>query len=94
MYGTIFREKFDLSSASEQLQWQTQELGVLIHFNLETFFADGFQFPTLPSPTLFNPYLLNTDNWVQTMIDFGAQYAVLVAKVRTKKTTEFFQSIA
>ncbi|CAF1178087.1 unnamed protein product [Adineta steineri] len=65
---------------SEQLEWQAQELGVLIHFNLETFFADGFEYEDIPSPSLFNPYLLNIDNWVQTMIDFGAQYAVLVAK--------------
>jgi hypothetical protein len=36
----------------------------------------------VPDVSLFKPYLLNTDNWVQTMIDFGAQYAVLVAKVR------------
>ncbi|CAF1021179.1 unnamed protein product [Adineta ricciae] len=64
----------------EQLQWQAQELGVLIHFNLETFFADGFELRNIPSSSLFDPYLLNTDNWVQTMIDFGAQYAVLVAK--------------
>jgi hypothetical protein len=28
---------------------------------------------------------LNTDNWVQTMVDFGAQGAVLVAKVRNTK---------
>ncbi len=74
-----------MSLAPEQLQWQTQELGVLIHFNLETFFADGFELPTIPSPSLFNPYLLSTDNWVQTMIDFGAKYAVLVAKVRATK---------
>jgi alpha-L-fucosidase len=77
---------FRLYLAPEQIKWQSQEIGVLIHFNLETFFADGFEFPTIPSPSLFNPYLLNTDNWVQTMIDFGAQYAVLVAKVRTTKT--------
>ncbi len=87
MYTNILRETFYLFLAPEQLQWQAEELGVLIHFNLETFFADGFEFPTIPipSPSLFNPYLLNTDNWVQTMVDFGAQYAVLVAKVRKIK---------
>ena len=69
-------------AAPEQLRWQAQELGVLIHFNLETFFADGLALGDIPNPSLFDPYLLNTDNWVQTMIDFGAQYAVLVAKVR------------
>ena len=35
----------------------------------------------VPNQSLFQPYLLNTDNWAQTMLDFGAVYAVLVAKV-------------
>ncbi|CAF4125027.1 unnamed protein product, partial [Adineta steineri] len=34
----------------------------------------------VPPTSRFNPYLLSTDNWVQTIIDFGAKYAVLVAK--------------
>ncbi|CAF1177970.1 unnamed protein product [Adineta steineri] len=66
---------------SEQLQWQAQELGVLIHFNIATYIdVDGCSGQMVPNITLFNPYLLNTDNWVQTMTDYGAQYAVLVAK--------------
>jgi alpha-L-fucosidase len=71
--------------APEQLQWQAQELGVLIHFNLETFHISELNSLNIPSPSMFDPYLLNTDNWVQTMIDFGAQGAVLVAKVRNIK---------
>jgi alpha-L-fucosidase len=43
---------------------------------------DGCSGQIVPNISLFNPYLLNTDNWVQTMIDFGAKYAVLVAKVK------------
>jgi len=77
-----------LSLAPEQLQWQAQELGVLIHFNLETFGSVGYESLNIPSPSSFNPYLLNTDNWVQTMVDFGAQDAVLVAKVRNTKQNE------
>jgi len=84
----IFRDIFPLSLAPEQLQWQAQELGVLIHFNLETFDSNGDESLNIPRPTDFNPYLLNTDNWVQTMVDFGAQEAVLVAKVRTTKTVK------
>jgi alpha-L-fucosidase len=69
--------------APEQLQWQAQELGVLIHFNIATYIeVDGCSGQMVPNISLFNPYMLNTDNWVQTMIDFGAQYAVLVGKVR------------
>ena len=68
--------------AAEQLAWQAQELGVLIHFNLATFIDDdGCSGQMVPNISLFTPYQLNTDNWVQTMLDFGAQYAVLVAKV-------------
>jgi hypothetical protein len=36
----------------------------------------------VPNTSLFKPYLLNTDNWVQSIIDFGAVYSVLVGKVR------------
>jgi hypothetical protein len=43
---------------------------------------DGCTDQIVPNISLFKPYLLNTDNWVQTMIDFGAKYAVLVAKVK------------
>ena len=69
--------------AAEQLAWQAQELGVLIHFNMATFIdSDGCSAQTVPNISLFTPGQLNTDNWVQTMLDFGAQYAVLVAKVR------------
>ncbi len=69
--------------APEQLQWQAQELGVLVCFNLATFLdSDGCEGQMVPDVSLFKPSLLNTDNWAQTMIDFGAQYAVLVAKVR------------
>lgn len=71
--------------APEQLKWQAQELGVLIHFNLETFGSVRDESLAIPNPALFDPYLLNTDNWVQTMVDFGAQDAVLVAKVRNTK---------
>lgn len=57
---------------------------MLIHFNLETFGDTDFAL-NIPSPSIFNPYLLNTDNWVQTMVDFGAKEAVLVAKVSDEK---------
>jgi len=69
--------------APEQLFWQAQELGVLVTFNMATYInSDGCPDQVVPNISLFNPYLLNTDNWVQTMVDFGAQYAVIVAKVR------------
>jgi hypothetical protein len=50
--------------------------------------SDGCPDQVVPNISLFNPYLLNTDNWVQTMLDFGAQYAVIVAKVRIRLSFE------
>lgn len=69
-------------TAPEQLRWQAQELGLLVCFNLATYLeSDGCTGQMVPSASLFAPNLLNTDNWAQSMVDFGAQYAVLVAKV-------------
>ncbi|UJR24914.1 hypothetical protein I4U23_006278 [Adineta vaga] len=65
----------------EQLKWQAQELAVLVTFNMATYLnTDGCPDQYVADISLFNLYLLNTDNWVQTMVDLGAQYAVLVAK--------------
>ncbi len=76
--------------APEQLQWQAQEMGVLVCFNLATYLeTDGCSGQMVPDTSLFKPSLLNTDNWVQSMIDFGAVYAVLVAKVKLSLFCEY-----
>ena len=69
-------------SAPQQLDWQAQELGVLIHFNMATYLDnhDGCSGQIVPPISHFNPYKLSTDNWIQTAVDFGARYAVLVTK--------------
>lgn len=69
--------------APEQLAWQAQDIGVLIHFNIATYLEnhDGCTGDVVPPVSLFNPVRLNTNNWAQTIVDLGAQYAVLVAKV-------------
>lgn len=43
---------------------------------------DGCTRGLVPSTSQFNPYLLSTDNWMQTIADYGAKYAVLVANVK------------
>ena len=69
-------------------------MGVLIHFNLATFIdVDGCSGQMVPNASLFNPYLLNTDNWVTTIHDFGAVYAVLVAKVMAILVLVIFVSV-
>lgn len=42
---------------------------------------DGCTNGVVPPISRFKPEQLNTNNWVQTMLDIGAKYAVLVAKV-------------
>ena len=49
---------------------------------METYIGpEGCVDQLVPDISLFTPRQLNTDNWVQTMKDFGAKYAVLVVKV-------------
>ena len=80
-------------TAPEQLRWQAQELGVLIHFNMATYIdIDGCTDQIVPDISLFKPLLLNTDNWARTITDFGARYAVLVAKVDPARLSLFLSS--
>ncbi|KAF7302346.1 Glycoside hydrolase family 29 protein [Mycena chlorophos] len=68
---------------ADQLAFQDREFGMLIHFNLATYISiDGCNgVPGLvPEPSLFDPTLLNTDQWMATIVASGAQYATLVAK--------------
>lgn len=76
-----------------QLSWLEQsDIGFLIHYNMASYISveyDGCnRNPSLvPDITLFNPAKLNTDNWVQTFLDVGAKYAILVAKHNCGFTT-------
>jgi alpha-L-fucosidase len=74
----------------EQLDFQDKEIGVLIHFEIATYISiDGCNnVPTLvPNQTLFDPTLLNTDQWMDTAVSLGAKYATLVAKHNCGFTT-------
>ncbi|KAI1331521.1 family 29 glycoside hydrolase [Xylariaceae sp. FL0255] len=67
----------------DQLAFQDREMGMLIHFEIATYInIDGCNgVPGLvPSPSLFDPTLLNTDQWMDSAVDAGASYATLVAK--------------
>ena len=67
----------------EQLAFQDKEIGMLIHFNMATYLnIDGCNdVPWLvPDQSLFDPTLLNTDQWMDTITALGAKYATLVAK--------------
>lgn len=74
----------------DQLDFQDKEMGMLIHFEVATYISiDGCNgVPGLvPSPELFDPTLLNTDQWMQSIMGSGAKYATLVAKHNCGFTT-------
>ncbi len=65
-----------------QRRWADAEIGVLIHFDMPVYKPDyrWSDWGTHPSPSVFNPTKLNTDQWLETASKLGAKYAVLVAK--------------
>lgn len=67
----------------EQLEWARQEIGVIIHYDI-TVFEPSYQFRKQwgyhPDPKVFAPSQLDTDQWIRTAKNAGANYAVLVAK--------------
>lgn len=74
----------------DQLDFQDKEMGMLIHFEIATYISiDGCNgVPGLvPDPDLFDPTLLNTDQWLQSIMASGARYATLVAKHNCGFTT-------
>ncbi|KAE8450583.1 hypothetical protein EG329_005927 [Mollisiaceae sp. DMI_Dod_QoI] len=74
----------------EQLDFQDKEYGVLIHFEMGTYLSiDGCNSISslVPNLTLFDPALLNTDQWMDSITALGAKYATLVAKHNCGFTT-------
>lgn len=68
---------------SSQIEWAEAELGVIIHYDINVFAPETFNYSdsnTLPDLNVFNPTKLNTDQWLDAAQSIGAKYAVLVAK--------------
>ncbi|KAH3744955.1 Alpha-L-fucosidase 1 [Pelomyxa schiedti] len=71
---------------SPQLDWSKYEIGAIIHFDMGTIQGDQgcseSQMLTedLPPPTAFNPANVSTDQWMESIVALGAQYAVYIAK--------------
>ncbi|WP_104087102.1 alpha-L-fucosidase [Arthrobacter sp. GMC3] len=63
----------------EQLAWQHDQLGVFLHFGINTFHGKEWSDGTLPAAS-FNPGNLDAEQWVKTARDAGAKYVVLTAK--------------
>ena len=72
-----------------QIEYQTREIVALIHFNMATFVRDGDpgcqqdnwnKGANCSDPATFNPVLLDTDQWMESITALGAKSAVLTAK--------------
>lgn len=66
----------------QQLEWAKKEFGVIIHYDITVFEPYNFRknWGYSPDPKVFNPTMLDTDQWVRAAKDAGATYAILVAK--------------
>ncbi|UVI29356.1 alpha-L-fucosidase [Paenibacillus spongiae] len=78
------RDSMRILPTKQQLEWTDAEIGVIIHFDVQVF-EPGYsdwrrQWGYTPSPSVFNPTALDTDQWIRTAKAAGAKYAVLVAK--------------
>ncbi len=64
---------------SEQLVWQDCEMGMFIHFSMNTW--QDQEYDDLSTPlSEFNPAKLDTEQWVRVAEEMGAKYIVFVAK--------------
>ena len=90
--GTAFKPNYRTSPldgtkialpTKEQLAFQGNEIGVLIHFDPSQYLGlNGCnQVPELvPKPDLFDPVSLDTDQWMDAAAALGAKFATFVAK--------------
>src|SRR4028119_1780138 len=64
-----------------QLEFQSWELGLFLHFGIRTFYEGHKDFDTLPkSASAFNPAALDCDQWCRTAKEAGCRYLVFTAK--------------
>jgi len=68
--------------SAQQARWQDMELGMFFHFDLPIYKPgwDWRSWQDKPTPDLYNPSKLDTDQWMEAAKAMGAKYAVLVAK--------------
>lgn len=70
-----------LKPTAKQLDFQSWEFGLFIHFGLRTFYEGHVDFDGREmSPTSFNPTNLDCEQWAKTAKEAGMEYAVLTAK--------------
>ncbi|KAJ6436410.1 transposase-like protein [Purpureocillium lavendulum] len=64
----------------EQLDFQDNEIGALIHFEMATFTGSEACPSPLPGPSVFDPSEIDTDQWMDSIAALGAKFATLTAK--------------
>lgn len=65
-----------------QQKWQDMEVGMFFHFDIPIY-KPGWDFRSwkdMPTPDMYNPTKLDTDQWMEAAKAMGAKYAVFVAK--------------
>jgi alpha-L-fucosidase len=83
IFGNMRAEEKIALPNEKQIEWANDEIGVMFHYDLVTYkpknnWRDWDKED--PSPKLFNPKHLDTDQWIKASKEAGAKYAVLVAK--------------
>ncbi|MCP4761563.1 MAG: alpha-L-fucosidase [archaeon] len=68
-----------IKPTKSQLDWHDCEIGVFIHFSINTFNNKQWSNGAL-DPITFNPTHLDCEQWVKVAKDLGAKYMVMVTK--------------
>ena len=70
-----------LKPSAGQLAFMDWEYGVFFHFGIRSFFLGHKDWDNRPMPAeAFNPEQLDCEQWIRTIKDAGATYAILVCK--------------
>ncbi len=78
--GQSFSQNFaEIKPTPQQAEWQDLEMGVIIHFGLNTFTDKEVGNGTV-DPSIFNPQHLDPEQWVLAAKAAGAKYVIMVAK--------------
>lgn len=72
----------------KQLAWQKAEMGALISYDLHVFDGKPYhqgenRITPIPDYQIFNPELLDTDQWIKAVRDAGFRFAILTATHET-----------
>lgn len=74
-------DSMKLKPNAGQLAFMDWEYGVFFHFGIRSFFLGHKDWDNRPMPAeAFNPEQLDCEQWIRTIKDAGATYAILVCK--------------